>query len=581
MSEFSPTRRGWLAASAVGAAAVGLSAFATSGVAQTILAGSDKSIRPFHVHVPEADLADLRRRLLATRWPDMETVSDQSQGVQLAILQPLVRYWATAMTGARPKRSSNALPQFVTQIDGSTPVRHIRSRHPQCHAADYDPWLARLRAGASQDRGPLTDPTAHGGRAEDAFHLVLPSYPGYGFSGKPKDGDWAPPHVAQAWHELMQRPGLYALCRTGRRLGRDHLGSHGDPGAAGTARRPHQHARTVPPDVVQLVRTRQPVPASFSDAEKAAYKSLDIFYNHGFGYAEMMNTRPQTLGYSLADSPVGMAAFFYEKFATWTYPGGRPEQSLTRDEMLDDITLYWLTNSGTSSSRSYWDAAQLGRRPFHGPGNPQDPSGRDGLPMARSTRRRASGPRLPITISSTSTKSPKAAISQPGKNRCCSATSCAPRSARCADNATLHIKENDHDRHQSPLHRSYPHHRRPRERQCPQLRRPARGQALDAGHGQARTNPEQLFAAGWSACFEGAMGIAARRMKVAMPADTEIDAEVDLCLNEGAYFLQARLNVSLPGLERDTAQALVDAAHQTCPYSKATRGNIDVVISLV
>ncbi len=187
--------------------------------------------------------------------------------------------------------------------------------------------------------GPLTDPTAHGGRAEDAFHLVLPTYPGYGFSGKPKNGDWTPPRVAQAWHQLMGRLGYTRYVAQGGDWGAIISEVMAIQAPAGLLGVHTNMPGTVPPDVVQLVRTRQPVPADFSDGEKAAYASLDVFYNHGFGYAEMMNTRPQTLGYALADSPVGMAAFFYEKFATWTYTEGQPEKAFTFDEMLDDITL--------------------------------------------------------------------------------------------------------------------------------------------------------------------------------------------------------------------------------------------------
>ena len=215
--------------------------------------------------------------------------------------------------------------------------------------------------------GPLTDPTAHGGRAEDAFHLVLPTYPRlrlFGKAARAPTGD--PLHIAARLGRADAAPRLHALRLAGRRLGRDHLAGDGRPGAAGTARHPHQHAgHRAAGASCGWSATATRCPPSFSDAEKAAFASLDHFYNKGFGYAEMMNTRPQTLGYALADSPVGMAAFFYDKFAAWTYSGGEPERVLTRDEMLDDITLYWLTNTGTSSSRSYWDAAQGGGGPFN------------------------------------------------------------------------------------------------------------------------------------------------------------------------------------------------------------------------
>ncbi len=327
-------------------------------------AAGDKSIRPFRINVPEAALVDLRRRVLATRWPDKETVADFSQGVPLAKFQQLVRYWGTGYDWRKAEKKLNALPQYLTTIDGlDVHFIHVRSKHPNAlpllmtHGWPGSP-LELLRV-----IGPLTDPTAHGGKAEDAFHLVLPTYPGYGFSGKPKNTNWAPPHVARAWHELMGRLGYSQYVSQGGDWGAIIAEIMAVQAPAGLLGIHTNMPGTVPPGVVKAVRSREPVPATFSPVEKAAYASLDYFYNKGFGYAEMMNTRPQTLGYALADSPVGMAAFFYDKFTEWTY-GRNPEKSLTRDEMLDDITLYWLTNTGTSSSRSYWDAAQLGGGPF-------------------------------------------------------------------------------------------------------------------------------------------------------------------------------------------------------------------------
>jgi pimeloyl-ACP methyl ester carboxylesterase len=354
----STERRSFLVASAAAAGALGLASPA-------VAASGDAAIRPFRIAVPEADLADLRRRVLATRWPDQETVPDQSQGVQLARLRPLVQRWGTEYDWRKAEARLNAIPQFVTEIDGlDIQFAHIRSRHanalPLIMTHGWPGSILELL----KTVGPLTDPTAHGGRAEDAFHLVLPTYPGYGFSGKPRGTDWAPPHVARAWHELMGRLGYTRYVSQGGDWGAIISEVMAVQAPAGLLGIHINMPGTVPPEVVQMVRTRQPVPAGFSEVEKAAYASLDVFYNHGFGYAEMMNTRPQTLGYALADSPVGMAAFFYEKFATWTHSGGEPERVLTADEMLDDITLYWLTNTGTSSSRSYWDAAQLGGGPF-------------------------------------------------------------------------------------------------------------------------------------------------------------------------------------------------------------------------
>ena len=324
-----------------------------------------EAIRPFRINVAEEDLVDLRKRVLATRWPDKETVTDQSQGVQQAKLQALVRYWGTGYDWRKAEAKLNALPQFITAIDGlDIQFVHVRSRHPNALPLIMTHGWPGSVLELVKVIGPLTDPTAYGGRAEDAFHVVLPTYPGYGFSGKPQGTDWGPQHVAQAWDVLMRRLGYERYVSQGGDWGAiisEIMAVQAPPGLLGI----HINMPgTVPPAIVKLVRTKEPAPAGFSDVEKAAYAALDVFYNKGFGYAEMMNTRPQTLGYALADSPVGMAAFFYDKFATWTYTGGEPERSLTRDEMLDDITLYWLTNTGTSSSRSYWDAAQLGGGPF-------------------------------------------------------------------------------------------------------------------------------------------------------------------------------------------------------------------------
>jgi pimeloyl-ACP methyl ester carboxylesterase len=213
--------------------------------------------------------------------------------------------------------------------------------------------------------GPLTDPTAHGARAEDAFHLVLPTYPGYGFSGKPSGTGWGPERVARAWHELMQRLRYERYVSQGGDWGAIISEVMAVQAPAGLLGIHINMPGTVPPSVLRLIRNRDSAPASFSDVEKAAFARLEYFYRKGFGYAEMMNTRPQTLGYSLADSPVGLLAFFYDKFTEWTYSNNEAERALTRDEMLDDVTLYWLTNTGTSSSRSYWDAAQGGGGPFN------------------------------------------------------------------------------------------------------------------------------------------------------------------------------------------------------------------------
>jgi pimeloyl-ACP methyl ester carboxylesterase len=358
-SSTSITRRSVLASSAAIGAASLLSTFPSA-------ATESHAIRPFHIAFPEEALIDLRRRIAATRWPDRETVADHSQGVRLAKLQELVRYWGTDYDWRKAEAKLNALPQFVTEIDGlDIHFVHVRSRHANALPLIMTHGWPGSVLELLKTVGPLTDPTAYGGRAEDAFHLVLPSYPGYGLSGKPRDPSWGPARVAQAWHELMKRVGYERYVSQGGDWGAIISQVLAVQAPAGLLGIHVNMPGTVPPSVLRLIRNRDPVPASFSDVEKAAFASLAYFYGKGFGYAEMMNTRPQTIGYALADSPVAMAAFFYDKFAEWTYSGGEPERALTRDEMLDDITLYWVTNTGTSSSRSYWDAAQGGGGPFN------------------------------------------------------------------------------------------------------------------------------------------------------------------------------------------------------------------------
>ncbi len=344
-----PTRRRLLAGSA---------AAATTSLLPTTLSAAveDGAIRPFRIEVPEAALADLRRRLAATRWPDRETVADGSQGVELAKVERLVRYWATDYDWRAVEARLNALPQFVTEIDGlDIQFAHIRSPH-----ADALPLVITHGWPGSVIEllkvvGPLTDPTAHGGRAEDAFHLVLPSLPGYGFSGKPRSAGWNPGRIARAWAELMERLGYERYVSQGGDHGSvvsDAMARQAPPGLLGI----HVNMpATVPADVAKALNDGDPAPAGLSAAEKAAFMQLAAFYKTGSAYAAMMTTRPQTLGYGLADSPAGLAAWFYEKFAAWTFTGGEPERALTKDEMLDDISLYWLTNTAASSARFYWE----------------------------------------------------------------------------------------------------------------------------------------------------------------------------------------------------------------------------------
>jgi pimeloyl-ACP methyl ester carboxylesterase len=267
---------------------------------------------------------------------------------------------------AQVEAALNALPQFITAIDGlDIQFAHIGSPHD-----DAMPLLMTHGWPGSMIEllkviEPLTDPTAHGGRAEDAFHLVLPTMPGYGFSGKPTSIGWSPARMATAFHELMVRLGYPRYVSQGGDWGAiisELLAVQAPEGLLGI----HVNMPgTVPPDILRHLRNFDPAPEELSERETIAYERLLHFYRDGYGYAAMMNQSPQTIGYALADSPVAMAAYYYDKFAEWTDSNGEPENVLTYDEMLDAISLYWLTNTGTSSSRSYWEGAQAGGGPFN------------------------------------------------------------------------------------------------------------------------------------------------------------------------------------------------------------------------
>jgi pimeloyl-ACP methyl ester carboxylesterase len=345
----SPSRRGFLALSAAAGASGALPAHPAA-------AAEHNAIRPFHISVPEEAIVDLRRRIAATRWPDRETVTDRSQGVQLAKLQPLVRYWGTDYDWRKAEATLNALPQFVTEIDGlDIHFLHVRSRHsnalPMIMTHGWPGSVFELLKVIA----PLTDPTAHGGREEDAFHLVLPSMPGYGFSERPKGTGWGPDRIARAWAELMGRLGYPRYVSQGGDWGSvvsDVMARQAPPGLLGI----HVNMpATVPPEVAKALQSGEPAPEGLSTEEAVAFQQMNALYTMGSGYALMMVTRPQTLGYALTDSPAGLAAWFYDKFADWTYTGGEPERALTRDEMLDDISLYWLTGTATSGARLYWE----------------------------------------------------------------------------------------------------------------------------------------------------------------------------------------------------------------------------------
>lgn len=316
----------------------------------------DATVRPYRISIPDEALVDLRKRLAATRWPDKETVGDASQGIQLAKVQALVRYWGDGYDWRRSEAKLNALPQFVTTIDGvDIQFIHVRSRHPNALPLLLTHGWPGSTLEFVKAIGPLTDPTRFGGRAEDAFDVVIPSIPGYGFSGKPTEVGWGPDRVGRAWDVLMKRLGYTRYVAQG--------GDHGSVISDAMARqRPagllgiHLNMpATVPANLVKAIDDGEPTPTGLSASERAAFESLRTFFGRNAAYGAMMVTRPQTIGYGLADSPSGLASWMYEKFAQWTDSGGEPERVLTRDEMLDDISLYWFTNSGSSSSRFYWE----------------------------------------------------------------------------------------------------------------------------------------------------------------------------------------------------------------------------------
>lgn len=349
-------RRGFLISAAT-------AALATSAIAGSMGAGpalakaaGDTAIRPFNVHVPDEDLADLRKRVLATRWPAKETVTDQSQGVQLEKLQELVRYWGTEYDWRKAEAKLNALPQFVTQIDGlDIHFIHVRSKHPGALPLLITHGWPGSVLELLKVIDPLTDPTAHGGKAEDAFDVVIPSMPGYGFSEQPTEAGWGPDRMGLAWDVLMQRLGYKRYVAQGGDWGSvvcDRMAKQSLPGLLGI----HVNMpATVPADAARAMSAGDPAPAGLTDEEKAAYDQLSTFFSKNGAYGAMMSTRPQTVGYGLSDSPAGLAAWMYDKFNQWTYSGGDAERSLTKDEMLDDISLYWLTNSAISSAQLYWE----------------------------------------------------------------------------------------------------------------------------------------------------------------------------------------------------------------------------------
>ena len=358
----SSRRRPLVASFLVMASAVALSvpchfAQAASVAAAASTAGKgDTSIRPFTIHVPEAELADLRKRIVDTRWPDRETVGDASQGVQLATVQRLLKYWGEGYDWRKVEAKLNALPEFVTTIDGvDIQFIHVRSREPNAMPLILTHGWPGSPLEFVNTIGPLTDPVAYGGRATDAFDVVIPAIPGYGFSGKPTELGWNPDRVAKAWDVLMKRLGYTHYVSQGGDHGSvisDALARQAPTGLLGI----HLNMpATIPANLVTGINTGAPAPASLSADERRAYQQLSTFFGRNAAYGAMMVTRPQTIGYALADSPAGLASFTYEKIAEWTDSDGHPERVLSRDQILDDLTLYWVTNTGAASSRFYWE----------------------------------------------------------------------------------------------------------------------------------------------------------------------------------------------------------------------------------
>ncbi len=341
----------------VAAFSIGALLGASPAYAQTQAAG-DSSIRPFTVHVPQAAIDDLRRRLAATRWPDKETVADRSQGAQLVQLQALVRYWGTGYDWRRLERKLNALPQFKTNIDGvDIHFIHVKSRQPNALPLLITHGWPGSVVEQLKIIVPLTDPTAHGGRAEDAFDVVIPSLPGFGFSSRPTELGWDGERIGRAWDVLMKRLGYSRYVSQGGDFGAIVNEAMGRQAPAGLLGIHVNLPAAVPPEVEMALAVGGPTPAGLSDQERAVFDALTMYRKQGnAAYVAMLGARPQAIGYGLTDSPVGLAAFMLQHpgFAKWTY-GDDPQQSPTKDDVLDDFTLYWLTNTAASAARLYWE----------------------------------------------------------------------------------------------------------------------------------------------------------------------------------------------------------------------------------
>jgi pimeloyl-ACP methyl ester carboxylesterase len=328
-------------------------------IASTVRTAAEASaVRPFRVAISDEAVADLRRRLQATRWPDKETVADASQGAQLANLQQLVRHWATDYDWRKAEAKLNAFPQFMIRIDGvDIHFFHVRSRHPNAMPLIVTHGWPGSVFEQIKLIGPLTDPTAHGGRPEDAFHVVIPSLPGYGFSSRPTETGWGVERVGRAWDVLMKRLGYNRYAAQGGDWGAgvvEAMARQAPEGLIGI----HTNLPAVfPPDAAEAIARGGPAPAGLSKKERAEFQAMSNFIkNGGWGYLTMMSARPQAVGYGLTDSPAGLAGWMlvHGGFGKWTY-GKDPKQSPTPEEVLDNFSLHWLTNTVASGARFYWE----------------------------------------------------------------------------------------------------------------------------------------------------------------------------------------------------------------------------------
>jgi pimeloyl-ACP methyl ester carboxylesterase len=346
----------------LGSAAITIAAASGLNLLPSALAATPvgDAIRPFRVNVPEAQLNDLRRRIAATRFPDKETVDDQSQGVQLKTIEQLAQYWHNDYDWRKIETRLNSFPQFITKIDGlDIHFIHVRSKHENALPVIITHGWPGSVIEQLKIIDPLANPTAHGAKASDAFHLVVPSIPGYGFSDKPTATGWDPIRIARAWIELMKRLGYTRFAAQGGDWGdaiSEQMALIAPPELLGI----HTNMpATVPPDVAQALKDGGAPPAGLSAEETNAYYQLEFFYKKGLGYALEMSTRPQTL-YGIADSPIGLAAWFLDHDArsheliSRVFDG--KAEGLTRDDVLDNITLYWLTNTAVSSARLFWES---------------------------------------------------------------------------------------------------------------------------------------------------------------------------------------------------------------------------------